>query len=117
MYLSPSKKPTNQAINQFVNQVNKTMTWSNDELALEDHYRFNRKYYEDFAPIYEGYQPAVILQTAIVLPFVLPFGENVFSQPVWISEKTGSYITLLFSFFAEKRSKRPPNPTCLLGAG
>ena len=103
MYISPNEKPENQVVNKYANLVNHDMTWANDELVLDDHYRFNRKYFSEAAGIYGGYGAAVILQTAIVLPFHLPFEKNVYSQPVWLTKKTGSFDTFLFNSFPEQK--------------
>ncbi len=103
MYLSPSGKPASQAVNDFLNKVNAEMTWSNDSLVLDDHYTFNQKYFAESKAIYGGYGAKLILQTSYILPFQLPFGENAFSQPIWLTPESPCYCTFFFRSFSDRK--------------
>jgi hypothetical protein len=97
MYLPKDGKSENKIINDFINKINKEMTWANDDLNLDDHYKFNKKYYTDFDELYKQRKCVAIFQTSIVLPFYLPIEQSAFTVPFYeLKDKCRSSLDLFF---------------------
>ncbi|WP_020614752.1 hypothetical protein [Sediminispirochaeta bajacaliforniensis] len=97
-------KEQNKTVIEYVNTINREKTWANDDLVLDDHYVFNRAYYEEIIPILKDLHQKFILNTAVIIPFDLPFDEKTYSYGRMYHPDNKCLITFIFSRVTEKRN-------------